>query len=119
MYEHVLVNELFKYYREKCEHVLKAMNQVKGSKRLRGILHVCLKGGNILNADSKQLGISQGFKLNSFSKITSTKGNQKGPKGRPEGAQGDAKRVKNRSCIWKAFLTRKWCHPPSLFDGVL
>ena len=78
MYVHVLVNELFKYYREKCEHVLKAMNQVKGSKRLRCILHVCLKGGNILNADSKQLGISQGFKLNSFSKITSTKGNQKG-----------------------------------------
>ena len=65
-------------YREKCEQVQKAMNQIKGSKRLRCILQVCLRGGNILNVDSKQLGISHGFKLSSFTKITATKGNKKG-----------------------------------------
>ena len=60
------------------EQVQKAMNQVKGSVRLRCILHVCLRGGNILNCDSKQMGVSQGFKLSSFSKISSTKGNKNG-----------------------------------------
>ena len=64
--------------REKCEQVQKVMNAIKGSIRLRSILHVCLKAGNILNVDSKQLGVSQGFKLSSFSKIAATKGNKNG-----------------------------------------
>lgn len=65
--------DTFNSIRSKCDALIAAMHQVKGSMRFKCVLHVCLVGGNILNNDSKQAGVTQGFKISTFSKLLQTK----------------------------------------------